>query len=228
MGELAGGRSAIKQRQYEAAVEITPAVSLCFEVLSAIIACRPVREFHLRPLPCDRFVVASDAALEEKSGGSGGFLIVWLQGGSQLREGFVADIPDSLYDLWTPGDKKIAQLELMMVLYGLITRPAFFRGRRGLWFIDILAALMSLIRGRSSSPDLDRISSMIHVALFALRCWTWWEYVPSKPNWSDSISRLGFSDPWHSANHFSSSFAFFPLALWDLPFRALVLVFEYV
>ena len=223
-----GGLSAIKQRQYESAVEITPAVALCFEVLLAIIACRPVREFHLRPIPCDRFVVASDAALEEASGGSGGFLIVWLQGDCQLREGFVADIPDSLYDLWTPGDKKIAQLELMMVLYVLITRPAFFRGRRGIWFIDNLAALMSLIRGRSSSPDLDRISSMIHVALFALRCWTWWEYIPSKSNWSDSISRLGLSDPWHSANHFSSSFAFFPLALWDLPFRALVLVFEYV
>ena len=160
-------------------------------------------------------MVASDAALEKASGGSGGFLIVWLQDGVQVREGFVADIPEGIYALWSPGDKKIAQLELLMVLYGLVNRPSQFKGRRGIWFIDNIAALMSLIRGRSSSPDLDRISSMIHVALFALRCWAWWEYIPSKSNWSDSISRLGFGDPWHVTNQFSSQFAFFPLVLWE-------------
>jgi len=223
-----GGLAAIKQRQYESDTSLTPSVSLCFEVLLAVIHCRPVREFCLWPVICDRFVVASDAALEEESGGSGGFLIVWFQHDRQIREGFVAQIPSTIYQLWTPGDKKIAQLELMMVLYGLVTRPSAFRDRRGIWFIDNLAALMSLIRGRSSSPDLDRISSMIHVALFALRCWAWWEYIPSKSNWSDSISRLGFADPWHGANRFSSQFAFFPLELWDFPFRALVLVFEFL
>lgn len=223
-----GGLSAIKHRQYESTTELTPAIQRCFQVLSAILACRPVREFHFGPVACDRFVVASDAALEEASGGSGGFLVVWLQGGTQIREGFVAKIPEEIYELWSPGDKKIAQLELMMVLYGLVNRPSHFRGRRGIWFIDNIAALMSLIRGRSSSSDLDRISSMIHVALFALRCWAWWEYIPSKSNWSDSISRLGFDDPWHVTNQFSSQFALFPLVLWDLPFRALVLVFEYI
>ena len=208
-----GGLSAVKHRQYESTAALTPAIQLCFQVLTAILACRPVREFHLGPVSCDRFVVASDAALEKASGGSGGFLIVWLQDGVQVREGFVADIPEGIYALWSPGDKKIAQLELLMVLYGLVNRPSQFRGRRGIWFIDNIAALMSLIRGRSSSPDLDRISSMIHVALFALRCWAWWEYIPSKSNWSDSISRLGFDDPWHVTNQFSSQFAFFPLVL---------------
>lgn len=46
---------------------------------------------------------------------------------------------------------------------------------------------------------LDCISSMVHVAFFALQYWTWWEYISSKSNWSDSISRLGFADPWHIA-----------------------------
>ena len=141
-------------RQYESTAALTPAIQLCFQVLTAILACRPVREFHLGPVACDRFVVASDAALEKASGGSGGFLIVWLQDGVQVREGFVADIPEGIYALWSPGDKKIAQLELLMVFDGLVNRPSQFRGRRGIWFIDNIAALMSLIRGRSSSPRL--------------------------------------------------------------------------
>lgn len=81
---------------------------------------------------------------------------------------------------------------------------------------------------RPQTWTVDRISSMIHVARFALRCWTWWEYVPSKSNWSDSISRPGFADPWHIATCFSSLFAFFRVELWDFRFRALVLVFEFL
>ena len=42
--------------------------------------------------------------------------------------------------LWEPGDKKIAQLALLQVLYASFSRPSAFRGRRGLWFIDNTAA----------------------------------------------------------------------------------------
>eukprot|EP00434_Breviolum_minutum_P038763 symbB.v1.2.034397.t3/scaffold4431.1/size39743/2 len=72
----------------------------------------------------------------------GGFVIVWLSPAHQTREAFVADIPREVYDLWSPGEKKIAQLELTMVLYGLVMRPDMFRNRRGIWFIDNTAALM--------------------------------------------------------------------------------------
>ena len=65
-----------------------------------------------------------------------------------------------------------------MVLYALTARPGAFRDRRGVWMIDNIAALMSLIRGRSDSPDLEHMSHMIHTILYALRCWMWWEYVP--------------------------------------------------
>lgn len=170
----------------------------------------------------------SDAALESPGQGTGGFLIIWLDQDSSLREAFVADIPSSIYSLWSPGDKKIAQLELIMVLYGLITRPHQFRHRRGIWFIDNTAALMALIRGRSDSRDLEHMSQMIHVALYALDCWIYWEWIPSKSNWSDSISRLGYEDPWSRANHFRLYTAFFPQILWALPFLALIHIFEFM
>eukprot|EP00434_Breviolum_minutum_P039089 symbB.v1.2.034695.t1/scaffold4526.1/size39880/1 len=127
-----------------------------------------------------RFCVASDAALEQPRQGTGGFLIVWFNEGKEMREAFVSLIPQELYDIWSPGDRKIAQLELVQVLYALVSRPSFFRGRRGIWMLDNTAAVMSLIRGRSDSSDLELLSHMIHTALFALRVWIYWEWVPSK------------------------------------------------
>ena len=53
---------------------------------------------------------------------------------------------------------------------------------------------MALIRGRSDAPDLERLAHLIHIALFSLRAWVYWEWVPSKSNWSDSFSRLGEAD----------------------------------
>ena len=205
-----GGLAAIKERQYERGTSLTPPILASFEVLEAVVKSRPERLFEVVPTnPC-RFCVASDAALESPFQGTGGFVIVWLSGDNQSREAFVADIPPQIYDMWTPGDKKIAQLELIMVLYGLIMRPDSFRNRRGIWFIDNTAALMSLIRGRSDSPDLEHMSRMIHVALYALNCWVFWEWIPSKSNWADAISRLGAQDPWlqHSSLSFCGLFPF--------------------
>ena len=52
---------------------------------------------------------------------------------SAMASGQVADL-----DLWEPGDRKIAQLEMVVILQALVGRPQRFRGRRGVWFIDNL------------------------------------------------------------------------------------------
>ena len=223
-----GGLAAIKERQYEKGTFLTPAILSSFEVLEAVVKSRPSRLFEVLPADPLRFCIASDAALEAPLQGTGGFVIVWLSPAHQTREAFVADIPREVYALWSPGEKKIAQLELIMVLYGLVMRPDMFRNRRGIWFIDNTAALMSLIRGRSDSPDLEHMSRMIHVALYALNCWIFWEWIPSKSNWADAISRLGVNDPWVHRNGLTVFPAFFPIVLWSLPFRALVLIFELI
>ena len=223
-----GSLHAIKERQYERHSLLTSALQSCFAILDAICSSRPRRLFPVLPLPHPRFCAASDAALEQPKQGTGGFLIVWLDGHTELREGFVSVIPEELYTLWTPGDHKIAQLELVQILYALIARPSSFRGRRGIWMIDNTASLMSLIRGRSDSQDLEILSHMIHSILFALKVWIYWEWVPSKSNWADAISRLGAQDPWSVTNQFSIHSASIPLFLWILPFRALILLFEFL
>ena len=126
----------------------------------------------------------------------------------------MANIPPAMYDLWT------LVMELLMVLYALPARSASFRNRRRL---DNVASLMTLLPGRSDSPHLEHMSHMIHTILYALRCWMWWEYVPSKSNWADAISCLGALDTWHIANGFSthnvnfpSSSGSYPLLRWCL------------
>ena len=106
-----------------------------------------------------------------------------------------------------------------MVLYALTARAAAFRGRRGFWYVDNVAALMVLTRGRSSSPDLERMAQQIHLALFSLRASFFFEYIPSKTNWADAVSRVGFQDPWIHQRRLSCHLAWLPVHLWSLPPR---------
>ena len=115
-----------------------------------------------------------------------------------------------------------------MVLYGLATRASRFRGRRGTWYIDNVAALMALIRGRSDNQDLEEMSGKIHAMLFALRTWIFWEWIPSKSNWADEISREGVRDTFGRRNRFHLFRARCPHELWPLPLRALLQVTEFL
>ncbi|CAE7251852.1 unnamed protein product [Symbiodinium sp. CCMP2592] len=222
-----GGIGALKERQYETARELTPAIRSSFEVIRAILALRPRRSVEVLPSPCARFVAASDAAEDEPRKGTGGFLLLW-PGSEPGREAFVAQVDRHTYDAFLPGEVKIAQLELSMVLFALTARASTFRSRRGTWYIDNVAALMALIRGRSDSPDLERLAHLIHVALFSLQVWVYWEWVPSKSNWSDSISRLGASDPWAASRGFCLHHALFPTEVWSLPLVPAMLVFQFL
>ena len=104
-----------------------------------------------------------------------------------------------------------------MVLFALASRASSCRSRKGVWFIDNVAAHMALIRGRSDSPDFEPLAHLIHVALFSLQTWVCWEWIPTKSNWSDSISRLGEVDPWSAANGFVLHPSSYPLEVWSLP-----------
>ena len=223
-----GGLAAIKTRQYSHEVQISGEILGCFDILRSIISQRPERAVPVLTLSHPRFCVASDAALESPRAGTGGFLVVWQQNQLEDREAFVSKIPPALYDWFTPGDHKIAQLELIQVFYALTCRASTFRGRKGIWFIDNLAALMSLIRGRSDVPDLERLSHLIHIALFTLKVWIYWEWIPSKSNWSDAISRLGFDDPWFHRHHFRPHQAELEVRILDLPFPVVITLFQFL
>ena len=222
------GLCAIKERQQETSRKMTPALQESLTLILEVLKLRPLREMEVIHRPVDRFVAASDAALEAPFEGSGGFLIVWFNGDTQQRHAFVSDIPRSVYDMFTPGEKKIAQLELIQIIYALVHCSSQFRGRRGVWYLDNTAALMVLIRGRSDSSDLERMAQIIHCLMFGLRCWFFFEWIESKSNWADAISRLGFQDPWYQGQGFSAAKAFFPSELWHLRLADLIHVAEFL
>ena len=186
-----GLHSLLKERQHETSRELTQAVRAGFETVRAVLCLKPRREVEGLPSSCPRFVAASDAVEDIPRQGTGGFLLVW-RGSPPQRETFVgggggAEITEDTYEAFMPGDTKIARLELSMVLFALSTRAATFRGRRGVWFIDNAAALMALIRSTSGFPDVERLANLIHVALFSLETWIYWE-LWGKVHWE--------SEPW--------------------------------
>ena len=224
-----GGLMAVKDRQDESTNILTDEIAACFEVIEAVMRFEPKREFPVFPLQQLRFLAASDAAVEADNPGSGGFHLIFFQpDGSQTRLSFVATNCAELQALWQPATTHIAQLELSMVLYALVERPDLFRNRCGLWFLDNVAAVMTLVRGRSSNADLAKLGHLIHLALFALRAQGYWEYIQSKSNWADDISRLGFQDPWWRANGFQFQSSYLPTIFFHLPFNAVVLTFEFL
>ena len=102
--------------------------------------------------------------------------------------------------LWNEHPAKIAQL--CVVAMTIASLASHLRAHHGLWFVDNIASLMSLIEGRSPTLELDVMSGMVHAMLCGLQCMIYWEWVASADNWSDGVSRLGLSDPWLHRHHF--------------------------
>ena len=210
-----GGLAPIKHRQQECTSELTEELRQCFHLLKTIIATKLSRHIEVAPYAGPRFLAASDAALETPGQGTGGFLVVWYDGHGQFREAFVSIIPQTVYNLWEPGDRKIAQLELLL------------RGRRGIWFIDNTAALMALIRGRSDNADLEHMSRLIHVTLFALKAWFSGSGSLVRP--TGRMRSVGKAFRLHGMRHgFTTHFAVFPFEIWSIPLPAFLRVVEFL
>ena len=222
------GLNAIKDRQTEKSNVFTEEIDKSMRRMEDIIMLHPRRQLQVWPGNIMRFTGASDAAYES-SRGSGGFLVVTYEGvDQQIRMGKEVEISDGIYQYWGDHETYISQLEMLMILVALIDMAPILRGRRGIWYVDNVAALMAMVRGRANSPDLDRMAEILQGAMFALGIWLYFEWVESDANWSDGISREGLKDEWHMRNGFRSSRCGFLAAILQLPLVAVIKVFEFV
>ena len=110
----------------------------------------------------------------------------------------------------------------------ILTFPDEFRYASGVWYIDNIASLMALIKGRSDNLDLDHLAQMIHLLLYHLHSSLWFEWVQSKSNWSDGISRDGFRDKFVKDYSFQCHESTVPILLWQFPILPLSLVFSFL
>ena len=70
---------------------------------------------------------------------------------------------------------------------------AEFRGRDVIWFIDNEAACSALIRGSSTSEDVQDITEAAAFMSSLLGCRVWCEWVDSFSNVCDGLSRVGLA-----------------------------------
>ena len=177
---------------------------------------RPLQSIHMK-----RVIVASDASQDSPRQGRAGLLV---SSHDFARLGAVIAIDSSVFQLWDDTSTNIAQLELLAVVQALITFSDLFRNAHVVWFVDNVAALMALIKGRSDHEELDHMAQIAHSLLFHLQCFVFFEWAPSASNWSDGISRDGFADPWlrrhQFATHLSSIPVFYGLCLFQSSFMS--------
>ena len=225
------GRSAlrsIKDRQYESSSLLTDDIVSSFEAMAAVLRLKPTRIVELRTPCIERFAGASDAAYENGVGTGEYLYLLCTDGVWHKRTRRCCRVPGSFYEYWEHRETYIVQLELLMVYIAVISEGATLRGKRGIWYIDNVAALMALVRGTSDNPDLNRIAGAIHSALFALKAWVYFVWVESEANWSDGVSRLGRSCDWAKKHNFALGGIRFPHLLLSLPALPVMLVAQYL
>ena len=73
----------------------------------------------------------------------------------------------------------------------LFSAPKLFRGRRVIHFVDNAGSLLHLVNGYAGQPDSARIVNLFHIAVAALGIHWWGEWIPSKANIADIMTRPG-------------------------------------
>ena len=76
-----------------------------------------------------------------------------------------------------------------------MTEGARFAGRDIVWFIDNETVCASAVRGTSSMQEVSAILDASIVCLSRQNTRVWYEWIDSKSNPSDGLSRLGINCP---------------------------------
>ena len=69
------------------------------------------------------------------------------------------------------------------------TWPKLFKGRKVIHFVDNAGSLSHLVNGYAGRPDSAHVVNLFHAAVVALEIKWWGEWVPSKANIADIMTR---------------------------------------
>ena len=104
-------------------------------------------------------------------------------------------------ELWGYGSENrkdcgnpIAICEAAIVLFALWQWKETMRDCDVIWFIDNTVSLHSLVKCGSRCPYICRVVEAVHILMYRLSVYIWFEYVASPDNWADGITRRGSQD----------------------------------
>ena len=107
-----------------------------------------------------------------------------------MFKGWQCTIPQAFWSSLRPRKNQILGGEVSAALCTLLALGEQARGRRIIFFIDNVAACHVLAKGGCSEPDVQYLVTALHIHAAKMHCVIWFEWVPSKANASDGLSRL--------------------------------------
>ena len=167
------------------------------QLLSAIHKWLPRREIQLGCRWSRPIIIYSDASYEpeHKRPCRLGW-VIFIPG--EVAIGRSMTLPDTVMATWLPRTQQIFPAEAFAGVAVLGHHLHCLQGRDILWFVDNEAAASSLIRGSSRQVDVAGIVQCTHLLLAKAGSRCWFEWIDSKSNPSDGLSRDGISDTWTS------------------------------
>ena len=183
----------IARQYYESTDSLTPALQGCIECLLLAFNTVPARSVPLFPRHEAPLLIYTDASTEAPND-TGCRIGFWIMDRGLVHVSSV-DVPTSALSQWLARKTYINLLELLAAPILATCAPQLLRGRDVLWFIDNQAALAALVRSASSAQDISQLALFTGVAFTRLRCNPWYEWIPSRQNPSDPLSRSGLQDP---------------------------------
>ena len=203
MGDLGKAvAGAFKQRQYsdQAPWYVSHALRRAYSYHLMLARMNIRRVIELNPPEFLPLVIASDAQADTAPTGG---LLLW-DPETDLRVGAWTSFDSEILRQWgyDRTDGVIAACEGAMLPLGLLEFATHVRNRKAFWFLDNSNGLYSHFKGNAKTAVQDRNVAIARIFCFHAKCQLWYEYVDSKSNWADGISRLLSNDPWSKAHGF--------------------------
>ena len=206
-GYESGGRIAADAGEADMRLSAGARSSLLF--FASVLPVMPPHEYEVRRLAAPPVLVWTDARWEPTlpAPAGVGFVVAFPRPGTALstapslaalRDGYdlvhgSAAVPPSFMDGFVRRKQQIGQLELLAAIVPYLSLGARLTGVRCLHYVDNTSAVAALAKGYSGAPDSGRLVHAFHATALGLGCSTYFEYVRSEANVSDTPSRVDLS-----------------------------------
>ena len=156
----------------------------------------PPKQVSAASVPQQAVIIYSDAEYEPDSGMKPklGWVLIPPDGSAPI--GHAMELPEAIWKTWSHRHQQIFPAESVVLAIATWALHPHLRDKDVVWFIDNEAAASCAIRGCSSIPEVETAVQAAHILWLALGCRVWIEWIDSKSNPSDGLSRLGLRDPW--------------------------------
>jgi hypothetical protein len=178
-------------RQYSEHTVLLEADVRDLQFLIFVIGDTPPRQIHLAPSARPPLLIYSDASFH-----AGACRLGWVIFRPGLQPvGGTCLVPPAVLASWE-GVHHIYKGELLCGLVVPSLHANLLTNTELTWFVDNEPAASTLIRGRSRTEFGSYVGLAFHLIFLKLRTRCWIEWIDSKSNPSDGLSRDGVSDVW--------------------------------